>query len=395
MSDSLQQRSGPQSQALHYSYEKAGLILDNQPIPWNAEAVLVEVQVRFSGPRTREDFVLRLPEPGPSVPAEEISSRSPDRPDLCRVFFRLPVPARTTNAEILWRGQSRGQLTLPILRTEDFLCHLTLQSPTLSVQLAEATVPCQAAVTTQCQGFVASAVVSSATSLVPILDLGLVVRMLSGKGDVFHEEPIRFSHGQLRGRQALAAVVLPRPRRAGDWLILWQLGDKILAEQRFTTFTKTALNQSLRLSGTRFVLQYSDGKIRLASSLPKLEGIERIGPCFWVASSLPGMAGWCDLEVLARLKESDKDTVLYRQKMLVSDGPTPVALGTLDAAGLQEIKFFELRSGNRVLGTLPLDPFPTSTFTSEGGFKPVDESTPWSARAEEQLCERLSKLLGR
>jgi hypothetical protein len=29
-------RLGPQPQALHYSYEKAGLILNDQPIPWNA-----------------------------------------------------------------------------------------------------------------------------------------------------------------------------------------------------------------------------------------------------------------------------------------------------------------------------------------------------------------------
>ena len=36
-------RIGPQPQALHYSYEKAGLTLHDQPIPWNAEAVLVEI----------------------------------------------------------------------------------------------------------------------------------------------------------------------------------------------------------------------------------------------------------------------------------------------------------------------------------------------------------------
>src|SRR5256885_14898330 len=35
-------RHGPQPQALHYSYEKAGLSLHDQPIPWNAEAVVVE-----------------------------------------------------------------------------------------------------------------------------------------------------------------------------------------------------------------------------------------------------------------------------------------------------------------------------------------------------------------
>ena len=32
----------PASQGLHYSFEKAGLTLERQPIPWNAEAVTVE-----------------------------------------------------------------------------------------------------------------------------------------------------------------------------------------------------------------------------------------------------------------------------------------------------------------------------------------------------------------
>ena len=40
---------GPQPQALHYSYEKAGLTLHDQPIPWNAEAVLVEGTLRLPG----------------------------------------------------------------------------------------------------------------------------------------------------------------------------------------------------------------------------------------------------------------------------------------------------------------------------------------------------------
>ena len=40
-------RIGPQPQALHFSYEKAGLIVHDQPIPWNAEAVLVEATLRL------------------------------------------------------------------------------------------------------------------------------------------------------------------------------------------------------------------------------------------------------------------------------------------------------------------------------------------------------------
>ena len=35
-------RIGIPPQALHFGYEKAGLTLYDQPIPWNAEAVVVE-----------------------------------------------------------------------------------------------------------------------------------------------------------------------------------------------------------------------------------------------------------------------------------------------------------------------------------------------------------------
>ena len=40
-------RTGPQPQALHVSYEKAGLILHDAAVPWNADAVLVEVSLRL------------------------------------------------------------------------------------------------------------------------------------------------------------------------------------------------------------------------------------------------------------------------------------------------------------------------------------------------------------
>jgi hypothetical protein len=44
------------------------------------------------------------------------------------------------------------------------------------------------------------------------------------------------------------------------------------------------------------------------------------------------------------------------------------------------------------LGVLSLCPAPTAAFTSEGGFKPPHEFT-WSAAAEEEMAERLNRLL--
>src|SRR5579883_2036583 len=90
--------AGPQSQALHCSYEKAVLTLDHQPIPWNAEAVLVEANVRLSASvaRQKADFQLRLGTPGPAYQPELLRQEPGDA--MARLFFRLPVPPRSTSA---------------------------------------------------------------------------------------------------------------------------------------------------------------------------------------------------------------------------------------------------------------------------------------------------------
>src|SRR5450755_2014398 len=65
---------------LHVRYEKAGLILDALPIPWNADAVIVEANVRLpkGSPREKQDFTLRLradPRREGEAPAEPGSNR--------------------------------------------------------------------------------------------------------------------------------------------------------------------------------------------------------------------------------------------------------------------------------------------------------------------------------
>src|ERR1700727_627159 len=101
-------RLGPQPQALHYSYEKAGLTLHDQPIPWNAEAVLVEGTLRLtpSQGRRKADFQLRLPG-SVLVPAEQL--RHVENDDRFRVSFRLPPPGATVNAELLFRDHPLAQ----------------------------------------------------------------------------------------------------------------------------------------------------------------------------------------------------------------------------------------------------------------------------------------------
>ena len=69
-------RIGHQPLALHFSYEKAGLTVHDQPIPWNAEAVLVDAMVPLptAAPRRKHEFVLRIPGQVPVLPDDTTES---------------------------------------------------------------------------------------------------------------------------------------------------------------------------------------------------------------------------------------------------------------------------------------------------------------------------------
>jgi hypothetical protein len=385
-------RTGPQPQALHYSYEKAGLTLGDQPIPWNAEAVLVEslVRVPATSGRRKSDFLLRLPGREPLAP-EKLGRE--ETYDHCRVFFRLQPPTQTTPAELVWRSTVLGRLVLPVLGRDEFVQRLLLQMPTLSVRLGEQTVACQTFVATQCKGLVATAVLASPTSLVPVLDLGLRVEFRSERGGSCYSVPIQLSSSQLRGRQALITVA-PRkfPRRIGTWLATWMLDDHPLMTQRIRAISKQHFQRSLRISETRFIMQNPKGEVTLARQLATAEGTTRVGPCFLVSSREQGMAGLCPLQVRAQVAGAVQPPLLVEQEVLITDGPSPFAPGTLDVADLAQVSGFELRLKGKAIGVLPLAPAPTAAFSSEGSFKAPGEFT-WSAAAEDQLNERLARLL--
>jgi hypothetical protein len=69
-------RLAGQPQALYFRSEKGGLTLDNLPVPWSAEAVVVEALLRLPpAARRRADFALRVPGFDP-IPAEILRNNS-------------------------------------------------------------------------------------------------------------------------------------------------------------------------------------------------------------------------------------------------------------------------------------------------------------------------------
>ena len=169
-------RLRPQPQALHFSSEKAGLVLPDQPIPWNAEAVVIEATLRLptSAGRRKTDFRIVVPGQEP-IPAEQL--RRHETADAYRITFRLPPPRATTSAELLFRDKALGRIDLPFLSRDEFLQGLRLQMPTLFVRVGENTVACETFIASQCRGLLAGAVLTSPTSLVPLLDLDLQVEL--------------------------------------------------------------------------------------------------------------------------------------------------------------------------------------------------------------------------
>jgi hypothetical protein len=385
-------RISPQPQALHYSYEKAGLTIHEQPIPWNAEVVLVEALLRTASAaaRRKADYALHIPGQAP-IPAE--SFRRQEAEDRYRLFFRVSTPSRTCTAEVMWRNKRLGQITLPILSRDDFLSHLRLQMPTLFVRLADHSVACQTFVSSQCKGLSATALLTSPTSLVPLLDLGLQVEFRSERGGGIRTVPAQFTSSQLAERQALVSIV-PRgfPKRIGTWSATWILADRPLATQRIRAISQRAFHRSLRVSDTRFVFQPVKGKVGVSRQLPPLEELERAGPCFLVSSAEQGMAGLCHLEVRVQVAGVERPPVVLEQEVLITDGPTVFAPGTLDVADLSQVSAFELQFKGNTLGTLSTSPIPIASFSGEGGFKPAPEYA-WTTAADEELNERLTKLL--
>jgi hypothetical protein len=386
-------RSSPQSQALYYSYEKGGLTVADQPIPWNAEAVLVEALLRLPTgvSRRKGDFTLICPGREPA-PVDQLRRQEGD--DRYRLTFRIPPPTATTVTQICYRDHVLGEVKLPFLSRDEFIGSLRLQTPTLYVRMGEETVACQTFVATQCRGLVAGGLLTSPTSLAPLRDLDLQVEFRCERGTQVWRVPACLASSQLAGRQALLTVAPRRhPRRLGAWTATWLLGDRPLASQRIRGISQSQFRRSLRLSDTRFVVQAVDATVRLTRQAPAAEGGVRVGPCFLVSSAELGMAGLCRLRVAAQVSGALAPPLLLEQDVLITDGPAMVAPGTLDAVDLAQVTGFELTLKGRILGVLSLRPAPTATFTNEGGFRPPSEFN-WSPAAEEEMTERLNRLFG-
>ena len=384
-------RIASQPQAIYFSCEKAGLVLQNQPIPWGAESVVVEALLRLPpSARKKADFSLRLPG-AITVPAESI--RKDDNSDKHRLFFRFTPPTASTTGEILWRHHPLGKVDLPVLSADEFARDLRIHLPTIFVNIGGQHVAAQSFVASQCKGLTATAIVRSSTGLAPLLDLGLraVFRWeRSGRSDVV---PVALVASQLNGKEALVSVAPPKlPKRSGEWTVAWMIGERSLCAQRVRAVSPKMFLDSLRIVDTRFVVGSAKAGLCIVRQLPPLSEITKVGPCFLVSSKEAGVAGIAHFQIVAQVPGAVQPPSVMEQTVLVTDGPTLVSLPPLDVADLYQVTAFELRYKNRSLGSLPMSPVPHAVLNAEGGFKPPSDFL-WNNVAEDELLERLTKLM--
>jgi hypothetical protein len=386
-------RPRPTEQAVHLRYEKAGLALPAPPVPWNADAVVVELLAKLPpAARVRADFAFRVPGREP-VPAELVR-KDDDPSNRYRVFFRVPPPPASTDAEILWKHRLLATVPLPVVGPDQFAAGLRLSHPTLAVRIGGQSVPAQTFIAAQCRGLTAAAVLRSQVGLAPLADLGLKVLFRADRGGSEHLIPVPLTGPQLAAREALVTATPPKlPRQVGGFTVTWLAGDQVLLVQRAAGVTAKRFVQSLRVSDARFAVADKAGAVRPARHAPAAGEADRVGPCFVLASREPGAAAVLPLQVTAVVPGAVRPPALFDQPVLITDGPTLVAPGLVDTSDLSGLTGFELRYREQVLGVLSLSPVPAASFTAEGVFKPPPDFA-WSPTAEDELADRLGKLMG-
>lgn len=384
-------RPRPTDQPVHLRYEKAGMTLAGPPLPWNADAVVVEVLATLPpAARVKTDFTLRLP--GEAALPAEMVRKDGDSGSRYRIFFRLAVPARTIDAEVLWRHRLLTTVSLPVLTATDYLSGLRVSTPTVAVRVGGQSVAAQTFVAAQCRGITAACVLRNPVGLAPLADLPVTLTVQADAGGWEAIIPVPLTANQLSSREALVTATPAKfPRTVGGYKATWSVGGAELHMHRLTAMSGRRFVQSLRLVDARFVAADKGGAVRVMRQAPVTGEADRLGPCFVLTSREPGGVACLPLTVTAI--GSGGVSTTFEAPVLITDGPSVYAPGLVNRSDTPGLAGFELRHKGQVLGQLSLSPVPTAMLNAEGGFKPPPDFA-WGPSAEDELADRLGKLFG-
>jgi hypothetical protein len=390
--DNLFRRARPRPLSAAVGYERGGATRwePHRPVPWTADAVVVDILLQLPPPaRRKTDLAFRLP--AGTFPADALR---PDAGDRFRVTFRFPVPPDTVRGELLWKGHVLASVAVPVLTPGGFLGGLVVTNPTAAVRLGAATVTATAFVPDGCAALAAAAVLRCPTALAPLAELPLRVLFRDEEAGATHAVPVALTAGQLARAEALVVAVCPAaPRAPGAWSVTWAAGDRVLAAHRVRAISAARFADGVRVLETRFAIVDAGGGVRTTKAPPALGGADRVGPCFVLAGVEPGAAGVCRFDVTGVYTGGGEGGLWREAEALVTDAPAAFVPALFGADELTRVSGFELRLSGRLLGVASLRPVPAAALDGEGGFAPPPDFT-WSAAADDELADRLRRLSG-
>jgi hypothetical protein len=388
--DSLFRRARPRPLSASVGYERAGVTRWESPVPWAADAAVLDILLRLPvAARRKQDFALRLP--FATFPADALR---PDADDRCRLTFRFPVPQEPVKGDLMWRGRVIAAVPVAVLTPGEFLGGLTVAGAAVSVQLAGSSVAATSFVPECCDAVVASAVLRGRAALAPLGELGLKAVFTDDLTGRAHAVPVSLTAAQLARNEAVVAAACPESaRRAGGWWVSWVAGDRTLAAQRLQAIPAARFEAGVRLLETRFALLDPGGAVRTMKLPPSLAGAAAVGPCFVLSSSEAGAAGVCRLEVLGVSGGDPFPLVVREAEAVVTDSPSVFVPALFNPEDVSRVSGFELRLRGRLLGVASLRPVPTAAINAEGGFTPPADFA-WTSAADDELADRLRRLQG-
>ncbi|MGL4421283.1 MAG: hypothetical protein ACRCZF_11500, partial [Gemmataceae bacterium] len=323
------------------------------------------------------------------LPAIEPETLRPDEidPRLHRLQFRLPPPRATLSGELLWRQRLLATVPLVVQSPAEYLQSLSLTHVSAQVKLAGQAVQAQAFPASQCQSLTATALVRSPTTLVPLAALGVQVQFQSGTDEETVE--LFLSPAQLFNSEAILLAQPTRPRTCGRQMIRWSLGHIPRAAIALRAMPLPEFQQTIQVADLRYAVRRTpEDAVQITRQLPPQ--FSEAGPCFLVRSTEAGAAGRITLRI-AGLGKADppyaETTTLF-----VCDAPSIITPGLLPFAAWTGLTGFELFQGRQRLARFSRTPVPQASFNAEGGFVAAAEFT-WTSAAEEELSDRLKKLL--
>jgi hypothetical protein len=383
-------RRAPRLAGFWQSYEKAGLRVTGEPIPWNADTVLVEALVEWYGKplESKSEFELQVTGELPMTPTS-ITLR---RENVYHLTFRMAPVASTRVATLQWRSRQLGLVELASLSRESFLWNLQAEAPTVFARLGGECVPCKSLVEGQQCDLVACSLIRSPTSLLPLLDSGLVLEAGAWAGEKGQVIPLRLTSEQLLGRQAMLTVPVPHWHAdGGHRSIAWTVGGRVLARRELRLISEEAFLLSLYVPSGWY---WPSGDHPLAPAL-HTNGIGRSTgdqPLYLhIASREAGIAATCSIEVHLRYRFRGGVIEMEPQNVVVTDAPSPCLAVSSQIEDLRDLKGIEVYSRGRYVGNVTWEAAPTAVFTAEGGFRAYGGRS-WTPFDELKLEERLNRL---